>query len=68
MLITYFFDNSDKNKIPIVKLIDLDLTNNSKNYDELNSILINNNDKNINNDGFIKCMNNLIKTLKNLRE
>ncbi len=63
-----FFDNSDKNKIPIVKLIDLDLTNNSKNYDELNSILINNKDKNINNDGFIKCVNNLIKTLKNLRE
>ena len=56
-----FFDNSDKNKPPLVKLIDLDLTNNSK---------INENDKilNINNEGFIKCITNLIKTLKNINK
>ena len=54
-----FFDNSDMNKAPIVKMIDLDLTNNLK---ELKNDKINNTQ----NTGFISCINNLINTLKNL--
>ena len=67
-----FFDNSDKNKNPIVKLIDLDLTNNLT--DKNKSFIIsngniksetdNNNNANIINTGFISCINNLINILK----
>ena len=54
-----FFDNSNKNKEPIVKMIDLDLTNNLKD-------LKNDKTNNAQNMGFIGCINNLINTLKNL--
>ena len=47
------------NKAPIVKMIDLDLTNNLK---ELKNDKINNTQ----NTGFISCINNLINTFKNL--
>ena len=66
-----FFDNSDKNKNPIVKLIDLDLTNNLT--DKNKSFIISNgniksetdnNNANIINTGFISCINNLINILK----
>jgi hypothetical protein len=57
-----FFDNSGNNNA-IVKLIDFDLTNNTKelinnqNGDKVNSQ---------NNDSFLGCMNKLIILLKNL--
>jgi hypothetical protein len=54
-----FFDNSETNKAPIVKMVDLDLTNNLK---DLKSDKI----KNAKNTGFISCINNLINILKNL--
>ena len=54
-----FFDNSDKNKNPIVKMIDLDLTNNLK-------VIKNDKISNNHNTGFISCINNLINILKNL--
>ena len=64
-----FFDNSDKNKTPIVKLIDLDLTNNLKDSDSLNLLKTDSSMmKNTNNIGFISCINNLINTLKNMGE
>ena len=70
-----FFDNSDKNKNPIVKLIDLDLTNNLTIANNLDKIkeenikneIINNNDNvksTVKNTGFISCINNLINVLK----
>ena len=63
-----FFDNSDKDKIPIVKLIDLDLTNNLKDMNNINIIKERNskNEMNTDNKGFISCINNLINTLNNL--
>ena len=61
-----FFDNSDKNKTPIVKLIDLDLTNNLK--DLKNLVIKGEKENNTNNVGFISCINNLINTLKNLAQ
>ena len=65
-----FFDNSDKNKIPIVKLIDLDLTNNLKDLNNINIIKEGNmkNELSANNKGFISCINNLINKLKNIEE
>ena len=63
-----FFDNSDKDKIPIVKLIDLDLTNNLKDMNNINIIKERNskNEMNTDNKGFISCINNLINILNNL--
>ena len=54
-----FFDKFDKNKNTIVKMIDLDLTNNLK--DIKNDKIRKNH-----NTGFISCINNLINILKNL--
>ena len=63
-----FFDNSDKNKTPIVKLIDLDLTNNLKDYqnDNISNLML---EKSYSNNlGFISCINNLINILSNLKK
>ena len=59
-----FLDNSDKNKIPIVKLIDLDLTNNQKEFNNKTNLDIIRSDSN--NLGFITCISNLINALQNL--
>ena len=61
-----FYDNSENDNEAIVKLIDFDLTNNTKDYNcELCLINKENNDiiKSHANDGFINCMNNLINII-----
>ena len=61
-----FYDHSENEKEAIVKLIDFDLTNNAKEWK--NEICFINkgkgeNIKNVANEGFINCMNNLINIL-----
>jgi hypothetical protein len=61
-----FYDHTENEKEAIVKLIDFDLTNNAKEWK--NEIYFINkekgkNIKNVANDGFINCMNNLINIL-----
>ena len=61
-----FYDHTENEKDAIVKLIDFDLTNNAKEWK--NEIYFINkekgkNIKNVANDGFINCMNNLINIL-----
>ena len=59
-----FFDNSDKKKLPIVKLIDLDLTNNLKSVNNETNFEVQKTYSN--NLGFISCINNLLIALNNL--
>ena len=61
-----FYDHAENEKEAIVKLIDFDLTNNAKEWK--NEIYFINkekgkNFKNVANEGFINCMNNLINIL-----
>ena len=64
-----FYDHAENEKEAIVKLIDFDLTNNAKEWK--NEIYFINkekgkNFKNVANEGFINCMNNLINILLKL--
>ena len=67
-----FYDNEKTQNEAIVKLIDFDLTNNAKDWENEICLITNNNkeigDKNKNqkNEGFINCMNNLINILSNI--
>ena len=61
-----FYDNTENDNEAIVKLIDFNLTNNAKEWK--NEICLINREKgeiikNMTNEGFINCMNNLINIL-----
>lgn len=65
-----FYDNEETENEAIVKLIDFDLTNNTKEWkNEICLINKSNNENNKNqaNEGFINCMNNLINILNNIK-
>ena len=67
-----FYDNEKTQNEAIVKLIDFDLTNNAKEWENEICLINDNNkekiekNKNQKNEGFINCMNNLINILSNI--
>ena len=67
-----FYDNEKTQNEAIVKLIDFDLTNNAKEWENEICLINNNNDEKSEknkiqkNEGLINCMNNLINILSNI--